>query len=131
MGLADIVSSGIATVKSVTADLQADITLEAWISNDNFGGPNYASSVTLPAIVEMKEQRVRTVNDEDVLSRAVITILQPVTANGATGRKEPIDPRDRITLPDSTIGPILKVEGMINPDTSELFMVSVWLGDIK
>lgn len=128
MGLADIVRSGIAIAKNVTADLQVDITLEAWTGSDGYGAPTYAAAVILPAIVVKKQRIIKNPLGEIIKSKHEVTILQPVTANGATGREEPIDPRDRITLPDESTGPILDVTGMIDPSTGAPFMPEIWLG---
>ena len=128
MSLADLVRSGVAIAKSVTSDLQADVTLEAWTGSTASGGSTFATAVTLPAIVEMKQRLKKLATGDVVMSRAVVTFLEPVTANGATGRREPIDPRDRITLPDDTTGPILDVEGMVDAETDAPYMSSVFLG---
>ena len=62
---------------------------------------------------------------------AKVTILQPITANGTSGRTEPVDPRDKVTLPDGTVGPILDVAGLVNPDTGYPYMFEIWLGGSK
>jgi hypothetical protein len=54
--------------------------------------------------------------------------LTPVAANGTTGRREPIDPRDRLTLPDGAVGNILAVEGLGDPDTNHNYFYQVYLG---
>jgi len=128
MGLADIVRSGIALAKEVTSDLQVDVSHEAWISNDSYGKRVYAAAVTLSGIVEKKERLIRDFAGVVVVSKTKITILQPVTANGATGRREPIDPRDRITPPDGVTGPILNAEGMIDSSTGAPYMFEIYLG---
>jgi hypothetical protein len=130
MSLADVVRSGISIANTVTEDgeLQLDVTLEAWTGSDAHGAPTYATAVSIPAIVEMKNRLVKLKNGEVVASRAQVTFLRPVTANGATGRREPIDPRDKITLPDGETGPILDVEGLFDSSTNAPYMLSVFLG---
>jgi len=130
VSLADIVRTGISIANTITEDgeLQCDVTLEAWTGSDSHGAPTYAAAVTIPALVEMKNRLVRLKNGEEVASKARVTFLRPVTANGATGRREPIDPRDKITLPDSETGPILDVEGLFDSSTSAPYMLSVYLG---
>lgn len=131
MGLADIVRSGVAIAKDVTSDLQVNITHEAWISNDAYGGPTYAAATTLPAIVEREQRLIRDMNGEEIMSRTKITILQPITANGSTGRREPIDPRDRIIPSGDITGPILSVEGIVDPNTNAPYLYIVRLGDVR
>jgi len=128
MSLDTIVRSAVSIANSVTSDLQCDVTLEAWTGSSVHGAPTYATAVTIPAIVEMKNRLVKAVNGELVMSKARVTFVRPVTANGATGRREPIDPRDRITLPDSETGPILDVDGLFDSSTNAPYMLSVFLG---
>lgn len=128
MALNDIIRKGVATAKSVTASLQADVTIEAWTGNDGVGGSTFASAVTLPALVERKQRMVRNSSGEQVLSTHSVLFIGPVTDNGADGRQEPIDPRDRITLPDGTTGKIVGVETVVDPATGAGYYQQVWMG---
>lgn len=104
------------------------MSLEAWTGSGAYTAPTFAAAVTLPAIVSM-EQRLRRLPDgQEVTQHASLLFLQPVTANGASGRREPIDPRDRITLPSGYTGPILYVGGPIDPSTDAPFCVEVVMG---
>ena len=131
MGLQTTVASGIATAKSVTASLQDDITIAPWTSNDRTGAPSYGTAVTYPALVEWKQKMLKDRSGRDVVTQTKVTILQPITANGTSGRTEPVDPRDKVTLPDGTVGPILDVAGLVNPDTGYPYMFEIWLGGSK
>ena len=131
MGLQTTVASGIATAKSVTASLQDDITIAPWTGNSRTGAPSYGTAVTYPALVEWKQKMLKDRSGRDVVTQTKVTILQPITANGTSGRTEPVDPRDKVTLPDGTVGPILDVRGLMNPDTNAAFMWEVWLGGSK
>ena len=71
---------------------------------------------------------VRTSTGADVVVRASVTFLTPLTANGAETRTEPIDPRDKIILPDGTTGPIVNISGPVDPDTGAPFLFEVLLG---
>jgi hypothetical protein len=131
MSLADVIRGAVATAKSVTAPLEVDITHEAWTGLDNSTKPTYATGVTLSALVEQGPVPFRTALGETVEVKAIVTILQPVTANGASGREEPIDPRDQITLPNGTIGaPIVATPepGLVDPSTSVPYFHRVALG---
>lgn len=131
MGLATTLRNAVAVASRVTGGsggVQCDVTHEAWTGRDGYGKPTYASGKTRKAIVERTQRMIRTTGGNDVLSRARITFLDIIKANGATGRTEPIDPRDRFTLPDGTTGPVLDVIGVIDPSTERPFAHEVLLG---
>lgn len=58
-----------------------------------------------------------------------VEFLGTVEPNGAAGRKEPVDPRDLLTLPGDTVpGHILEVPGvLLDPETGLPFVNVVWL----
>lgn len=130
-GLGNILKNAIATANSITGGvggLQSVITVEAWTGLNGYGKATYASAVNVNAVVERKQQWIRSREGREVLSRARISILEPMTSVTADSRSNPIDLRDRITLPDGTTGPILDVQGPIDPDTSAPFFLEVVLG---
>lgn len=128
MGLADIVRSGIATANSLTADLQDEVLHEPWIGNDKFGKPLYGNGVMRPALVERKSANRYGANGQVIAQNAQVTFIYPMSPNGAPMRQEPVDPRDRITLPDGWTGPIVNVEGLVDPSTGLPYMYQVSLG---
>lgn len=128
MGLLDVVRSGIALANSVTSDLQANVSHRAWTASSSYGDATLATAVLRPAIVVQSFKMHRTSKGEMVATRAHITFLEPITPNGAAGRMEPIDPRDTITLPDGTTGPIVDISGFIDRETTRPLLVEVWLG---
>jgi len=128
MGLQSLVKNAVATANRITSTLQAEVAFEAWVGTDGYAAPVFAPTIALPAIVEMKQRLRRNYTGEEVLQMATVTFLRPVEPNGATGRREPIDPRDRITLPDGTTGPVLDVAGLANPDTAAPYFQVVALG---
>lgn len=135
MNLASLVRAALKTADTVTKSLQVDVTFEGWIGDDGFGSQTWAAPVTLKAIVELKE-RLRTVTStgQIVMTKAQITLLQPVpntAPNVGEQRIQPIDPRDIFTLPDGTTGPIIDVEGMFDPGTNAPYFAQVWLGSSK
>jgi hypothetical protein len=127
-GLADILRNAVATIKTVTTDLQADITLERWEGQDVYGAPDYDDPENLKAIVDIREQQKRTETGQLVMLRALVILLQPLAANGAANRAEPIDPRDKITLPDGSTGPIVGSAGFIDPGTDKPYFHEIWIG---
>lgn len=129
MALDDIIRSGVTLADSLTTPLQSSITLQRWIGQDAFGKPTYATSEIISCIIEHR-LRLKTLSDgRQLQARAVITIPRPLSANGASGRREPIDLRDKITLADGTTGRIVDVEGVLDPDTQRPYAIEIWLGD--
>jgi hypothetical protein len=118
VSLATILQGGISVANTITTSLQATITHAAWSSNDGYGKPTYSTGVSRTAIVERRQKHIRTATGDDVVSLAKLTFPYPVT----------IDERDKITLPDSTVMPILRIDGVVDPTTNAEFMVEVELG---
>lgn len=128
MALDDIVRNLVGVAQSLTSSLQSSVAHSAWTGRDDHGKPTYATAVTRPALIEHEQRLLRTATGEEAQQMAKVTFLQPIAANGASGRKEPIDPRDKIVLPDGRSGPILAVEGLVDPDTSSPYLYVVRLG---
>lgn len=143
MGLTDILVSAVAIADGVTSDIQVAVAHEPWKGSTASGGPEFGDAVNLSGILEVKQRMVKLRTGDLVMSRANITFLSPIAASGmdsldqlhpeltedgATGRREPIDPRDKLTLPDGTTGPILDTEGLMNPKTNSPFFLQVFLG---
>lgn len=130
MGLADAIRSAVAAASAQTAGLQVDVTHEAWIGHKagGYAQPDYAVAVSRKALVQEGTNQIRLPNGDVFTARACISFLVPVLANGAAGRKEPIDPRDRITLPSGLTGPIVENPGgMVDPQTGRPFINTFWL----
>ena len=134
MSLSDVVRTGVATANTVTKSLHATVTHRAWIGQDAYGAPTFATASvsagggTLKALVELTQTLKSLPDGRVVQAKAKVTFLEPVPVNGTAGRTEPIDPRDYIELPNGITGPILTVEGMVDPATGEPYLTEVWLG---
>lgn len=128
MSLASIIASGVALAHSITDSLQASVTLEQWTSTNGFSKDSYAAGVVYKALVEKKNVLREASADQELVAEHVITFLAPITSNGATGRQNPIDARDRITLPDGTSGLILDIQTVLNPETGKGYYQQVTLG---
>lgn len=128
MSLDALVRTGVALAHQITGDLQVVVEHEPWTGTDGYNKPTYGYVKKRKALVERKQRMVRTPTGEEVLSTCTVTILGTVKANGATGRQEPIDTRDRLTLPDDTTAKILSVEGLIDPTTERPYCYEVALG---
>ena len=128
MAFDDLIRTGVALADSLTGSLQATVTHEAWIGSDEFGKASFATGVGRPAIVERRNRERQMSDGRTILTTAKITFLRPIPANGATGRKEPIDSRDRLTLPDGSTDPVADVEALVDPDTGRGYYAVVYLG---
>lgn len=128
MGLADVVRAGVAIAASTTKSLQVEIQHWPWIGADVTNMPLFGTPIARSALVEQKQKLLRASTGENVLATTKVTLLDPVKADGATGRREPVDPRDKIVLPDGTEGPIVAVEGLVDPGTNLPYLLEVYLG---
>jgi hypothetical protein len=118
VSLATILQDGISVANTITTSLQATITHAAFASDDGYGKPTYSTGVSRTAIVERRQKYVRTMAGDEKLSLAKLTFPYPVTINE----------RDKITLPDSTVMPILRIDGVVDPTTNAEYLVEVELG---
>lgn len=128
MGLADIVRSGIALANALTDSLQGTVSIERWTGQSNTGVPTYAAAFEVKAIVEPSKVWSKNPTGGDMFLTSKVSILQPLDPQGTAGRDEPLDQRDRITLPDGSTCPISMVDGSImDPATGRpmLFMVTL------
>jgi hypothetical protein len=125
----ELLKSGIGLADTFTKGVQAAISLEQWTGQSAFGDPTYATAVSVLAIIDMTRKDKRRADGTLQAVVATLTILVPVADNGATGRLEPIDPRDRITLPDGTTGPILGApNAVLDPSTNRTLFIEVMIG---
>lgn len=130
MALVDILRSGINIANNVTASIQGSVTLEQWTGQDGYGAPTYASSVAVDAIIDLTRKTRPTASGQLVTVVATVTCLESISPNGASGRQEPIDPRDRITLPNGATGPIVNVpDAVLDPLTNRPFFNVIYLGE--
>lgn len=131
MGLRSVIRKGVAIIDKVTGaqdGLQDEVQFYAWIGSDDFGGPEYDVPISMEAIVEEKQYTRRMSDGTEITQRASITIPRPITPNGAAERREPIDPRDKFILPSGFTGPILFVDGTVDPDTHAPYSYEIVLG---
>jgi hypothetical protein len=129
MSLQSTIKQGIATARSVTLSLQNDVTITPWTGHDRTGAPSYGTAASFKALVEWKQKVFRALDGTDLVGETKVTILQPITANGAAGRVEPVDPRDKLTLGSGVVaGKILKVEGLVDPTIDYPYMFEIWVG---
>lgn len=129
MSLRSIVRNAVSIADRVTAPLQATIQHSAWTGQDEFGDVTYTDPISRDCIVEYKiRDKLQSSSGRVIQSQALVTIIRPIDPNGAAGRVEPIDPRDLIVLPNGHSGPIIDIEGVVDPMTNSPYMYQVWIG---
>ncbi len=109
----------------LTDSLQVSVDHYAFADRtlDNYNKPTPGSATSRKAIVAKSSKMVRRVSEGGALGELVqaawsITFPRPVA----------VDARDKFVLPGSVTGPILKVDGVINPSTGEVYATEVFLG---
>lgn len=126
--VANILKSGIKIVKDLMPDMQSQVTIYPWLGKDVHGDDTYGDPITLPCVVDLTN-RVVYQGAQQVMVFATLDFLGDVQPNGAPGRREPIDPFDKIVLPNGSTGPIVSTpDGVMNPGTNRGFKQSVMLG---
>ena len=128
MNLNKIISNAMKIVDKTTDSLQDSVRHYPWIGNDTYNAPQYAVYTIRKGIVEEKEYSRRMPSGEEILQKASVTFPRPIAPQGAEGRREPIDPRDKIVLPSGYTGPILGVFGVVDPETHQPYSFEVVLG---
>jgi len=128
MGLLDILRTGVAIADSVTKDIQAYVMYTKSAGADFEGNPTTpGAAISLRAIVDWKQQQVRTQGGELTVTRATVLFLD-VDALIAATNGEGIGDEDIIVLPDGTTGPILDMGGFIDAGTGHPLATEVFLG---
>jgi len=128
MAFDDLIRTGLELADSLTAPLQATVSHEAWQHSDGLGGGTYAAAVNRPAIIVRRNRERQMSDGRTILTTARITFLRPIDPEGSVGRQEPVDSRDRLTLPDGSTDPVADVEALIDPDTGRGYYAVVYLG---
>jgi len=120
MGLDDVVRRNVAVADRLTTTLQSTVTHYAFSSETDEGVRAYdpTTGTKRLAVVRFQQRKFRTVAGEEVVSRAKVLFVRPLT----------IDARDKIVLPDGTTGPILDMQGTVDPETGEPYATTIWLG---
>jgi len=126
VNLAGIVRNAVGIANSVTGSLQAIVMHEPWIGSDKYGKPIYDNPVPRPALVD---RRTASIGGQQIVQNTSVTFIYPIQPQGAADRQEPVDPRDRITLPDGWTGPIVNVNGLVDPLTGMPYLYQVSLGN--
>lgn len=130
-GLADVIRGAVAGLDTILADagFQGFVTHQAWKGyKDTHGTPDHDGPVQRLALIHEGSNQVRLQNGDSISTKACISFLRPVPDHGAPGRREPIDPRDKITLPSGTTGLLVESPGaLIDPTTGRRYINVFWL----
>ena len=127
MSILDVLRAGIKVADTIVKPLEATVMFKRFNTVDGFGSKLYYGTVNLKAVVEWKQQQLRTMSGELTVSRASILFLDIAALVKATGG-EGVDDNDIITLPDGTTGPILDMTGFIDAGTGHPIATEVFLG---
>ena len=129
MALDSLVRKMIGVADGVVRSLEEEVQHYAWTGQDGFGAANDLEVPTSPkALVEQKIRMHRLSDGRLIKAKAKLTFLEVIPPNGAKGRSEPIDLRDKLVLADGTTGPILDIQGLRDPGKGRPFLLEVWLG---
>lgn len=109
--------------------LQAKVQHYAWTGQDGYGKPTYASPTTISCVVDRTNRMIVGGNGQAISIAATLTKIGDMAPNGASGRREPIDLRDKIVLSDGFTGPVIDSPGAVeDTSTGRGFIQSVMLG---
>jgi hypothetical protein len=132
MALNDLIVSVVKIANNITKPLQGDVSHYPWIAQNRFGSASHQAPFGEPivrkAIIEQQARWRQLPNGNMVSTYAHVIFLEPFAHINAPNRKNPVDPRDRLILPDGTTGPIVDIDGLFNPGSGSLYFCEVWLG---
>lgn len=128
MDLAKIVRKGVAIADKSSNSLQPQVSIERWLGSDEFGKDSYDSPLLVDALIVQKQQPHFMDNGESVSTKAYIAILRPLPPLEIERRIDPIDAKDKVTLPDGTTGPIVDATGFVDKGTGRPFFSEIWIG---
>lgn len=134
MGYEQLIRDSIAGIMvPQLASMNITVQHEAWVGDDGRGADEFAAAVARQALLEVKQEQVYTRSGTLATSMATLIFLSTIedtTPNTGKQRLQPVDPRDRITLPDGTVAPIIDAAGFIDSGTERPFVNEVKLGFI-
>lgn len=117
MAFDTLVRSGVALANSLTGSLQATVLHQ--VGTVDGRGQVHVNPVPVPrqALVERSMRTIVAFDGTEKVSDTKVTLLAPVE----------VGQYDRITLPDGSYGPILNVQGLLDPAGAP-YLTQVWMG---
>lgn len=118
----EVLVAGINIADALLAGVQGTVQYEAYTSGDGDGDEDYASPVGVQCVIDQTRRQVSTAS-----GRLLTTVATLTFPRGGLN----INPKDRITLPDGTTGPlILESPGAVfDPVTGRGFITEVKIGE--
>lgn len=116
MSLLDTIRGAVKIADDVTKSLQATVQFSRRVSTNAYGEAVYVAPVSLRAVVEWKQQMVRTQGGTLVASRVNLTLLNAAEVTAATGGVG-ITTADKIVLPAGETSPIVSLDGFMDAGT--------------
>lgn len=132
MGLLNVVRSAVKTVDKATRDLQSTTLFRKYVSSSGSGAKIYnppisSPAISLKAIVEDRQEMVRTLSGELSQSKTSIEYLDISALLSATN-SEGVKENDLIVLQNGETGRILAVGGFIDAGTGIPIATTVFMG---
>lgn len=120
----EILRAGIQIADQLTAGVQCDVTYEAYVTEDGDGDEEYDDPVTVACVLDQTKRQKTT------SSGRVETVIATLTFPRALSFT--IGPKDRITLPDGTTGPLIidTPDAVVDPGTGRGLIQTVMIGEV-
>lgn len=120
MGLESLVASGVALADRITASLQGTVEHHVFKELDGRGRPvHWEPHDNVQAVITYGQVRVsRTDSGETVPPKVTLAFPRPIA----------VHPLDKFVLPDRTTGPVVKIDGEVNPSSGMRYATFVGLG---
>lgn len=128
MALNSAITSAVKTADKVTKSLQETVYHEAWYGQNGFGKAFFGPPVARKAVVDRRRYSRKMGDGIQVEVRGSFLFLDTIPPDGAAGRDEPIDSRDRLTLVDGLTGPIVEISKMHDPSLARPYLLEVRIG---
>jgi hypothetical protein len=129
MGLDSVIRGAVATINSTVASLRVSVSHAPWTGPGADGRGSWGTATARLAIVDENYRQHKMPTGEVIACAAMLIFLEPIAANGAANRREPVDQRDVFTLPSGHSGPVVDTpSGLTDPVTLLPYMAVVVLG---
>lgn len=112
----NLVRNGILLANNLTASLQVSVQWSQATSGTF--GITYSSPITKSAIWQDTGRMIQGPGGQLVMQKSLVTFLQPIA----------IDYGDKIVGPQGQTGPIVNIDGLLDPATGLRYMAQVSLG---
>lgn len=122
VSLLDALRAGVAVANVVTKSFQAPVLVEHWL-----GGITYGAPVPVLALIDNKQQQVKTKGGVLSVSQSQLTFLDIASLVAATAPDGHLFDVDILTLPDGKKGTAMALGGFVDAGTFNGVITEVWL----